>query len=252
LCPSSQVSKAPALRRIDSGREWTRTPSFTAALSLTEATEVKLLVWEMTRQDRAGREGLNGAVRPDAAAAAAPADIAAAASAPPSSSSPATPPSPSASSSSLDSLPRVDKSAEQRARLSATLLRVTLFRQLAPAQMAAIVDAMFERRVAAGETVIRQGDEADNFYVVESGDFDVFVAKHSARPDSVECKDDLPAAAPEAKLVMQYGPGGTFGELALLHDAARAATVVARNAGALWAVRFFTCLHAQHPCVHTR
>ena len=47
-----KVSKAPALRRIDSGREWQRTPSFQAALTLTEATEVKArapLRWRVGR-----------------------------------------------------------------------------------------------------------------------------------------------------------------------------------------------------------
>jgi CRP-like cAMP-binding protein len=34
---------------------------------------------------------------------------------------------------------------------------------------------MFERKVAAGESVIRQGDEGDNFYVVDAGLFDIFV-----------------------------------------------------------------------------
>ena len=37
------------------------------------------------------------------------------------------------------------------------------------------VDAMFERKVAAGESIIRQGDEGDNFYVVDEGLFDIFV-----------------------------------------------------------------------------
>ena len=34
---------------------------------------------------------------------------------------------------------------------------------------------MFERKVVAGETIIKQGDEGDNFYVVDSGLFDIFV-----------------------------------------------------------------------------
>jgi len=34
---------------------------------------------------------------------------------------------------------------------------------------------MFERKVAAGESIIRQGDEGDNFYVVDEGLFDIFV-----------------------------------------------------------------------------
>lgn len=31
-----------------------------------------------------------------------------------------------------------------------------------------VLDAMFERKVAPEETVIRQGDDGDNFYVIES------------------------------------------------------------------------------------
>ena len=32
-----------------------------------------------------------------------------------------------------------------------------------------VIDAMFEHKVKAGETVIRQGDDGDYFYVVEEG-----------------------------------------------------------------------------------
>lgn len=31
-----------------------------------------------------------------------------------------------------------------------------------------VLDAMFERRVSPGENIIRQGDDGDNFYVIES------------------------------------------------------------------------------------
>lgn len=31
-----------------------------------------------------------------------------------------------------------------------------------------VLDAMFERKVEADEIVIRQGDDGDNFYVIES------------------------------------------------------------------------------------
>lgn len=31
-----------------------------------------------------------------------------------------------------------------------------------------VLDAMFERRVVENEIVIRQGDDGDNFYVIES------------------------------------------------------------------------------------
>jgi hypothetical protein len=33
--------------------------------------------------------------------------------------------------------------------------------------MAGVLDAMFEKTVQAGEFIIRQGDDGDNFYVIE-------------------------------------------------------------------------------------
>lgn len=34
-------------------------------------------------------------------------------------------------------------------------------------QMADVLDAMFEKTVQPGEFIIRQGDDGDNFYVIE-------------------------------------------------------------------------------------
>lgn len=35
-------------------------------------------------------------------------------------------------------------------------------------QMNQVLDAMFERKVQPGDFIIRQGDDGDNFYVIES------------------------------------------------------------------------------------
>jgi cAMP-dependent protein kinase regulator len=201
-----QVSKPSGLRRIDSRKEWEATPSFEAPLQLSEAVEIRMLVLEMTRANKQQSE---------AAAAAAAAAAGGAADAEASGEDAFWTEVPNAP------LPVIEKSSEQRAALAAATSRVLLFRQLAPAQYAAVLDAMFERVVRAGETVIRQGDEPDNFYVVDTGAFEVFVSK--------------PPTAPP-KLVMTYSQGGTFGELALLNRARRAATVVAKTDGVLWAL----------------
>jgi hypothetical protein len=78
---------------------------------------------------------------------------------------------------------------------------------------------MFEKKVAAHETVIKQGDEGDNFYVVDEGVFEIFVKE---------------------KKVVEVGTGGSFGELALMYNTPRAATVKAGpNGGLLWSVASF-------------
>ena len=47
-----------------------------------------------------------------------------------------------------------------------------LFRSLESEQLNEVLDAMFERKVTPNEYIIKQGDDGDNFYVVER-----FVAK---------------------------------------------------------------------------
>jgi MFS family permease len=75
--------------------------------------------------------------------------------------------------------------------------------------------------VAAGEVVIRQGDPADRFYVIEEGRFDV-------------TRVAAPGAAPEQ--LRSMGPGEVFGEIGLLRGVPRTATVTAATAGRLLAL----------------
>ena len=59
------------------------------------------------------------------------------------------------------------KSDQQRQSLQEAVKNILLFRSLEPDQFGEVIDAMFERKVAAGEYIIRQGDDGDNFYVVD-------------------------------------------------------------------------------------
>ena len=52
---------------------------------------------------------------------------------------------------------------------------ILLFRSLEPDQLNEVLDAMFEYKVKSGDDIIRQGDDGDNFYVVESGLYNIFV-----------------------------------------------------------------------------
>lgn len=107
------------------------------------------------------------------------------------------------------------KSNQERATLGEVLSDIILFKSLENEQMSEVLDAMFEKKVYPGDYIIRQGDDADNFYVIQSGTYKVFV-------DNV--------------CVKTYDGTGCFGELALMYNTPRQATVQSVTAGTLWAL----------------
>jgi len=111
------------------------------------------------------------------------------------------------------------KTDEQRARLQERVQSCFLFRTLDVQQFAEVIDAMFEHKVKAGDMVIRQGDDGDYFYVIETGVYSALI-NTDAGP----------------KKVMTYDNEGNFGELALLYNMPRAASIKAETAGSLWAM----------------
>ncbi|XP_034388445.1 protein kinase, cAMP-dependent, regulatory, type II, alpha, B [Cyclopterus lumpus] len=118
-----------------------------------------------------------------------------------------------------DADPRVvhPKSDEQRLRLQDACQDILLFKTLEQEQFSEVLDAMFEVLVKAQEHIIVQGDDGDNFYVIENGVYDIFVQK-----DRVSV------------CVGKYDNKGSFGELALMYNTPRAATIIATQDGALW------------------
>lgn len=111
------------------------------------------------------------------------------------------------------------KSDDQRKRLHEATKNILLFRSLEPERLQNVVDAMFEKRVEQGEKVIIQGDDGDNFYVIDSGQYDVYVEVDGRH-----------------KKVGEYDGQGFFGELALMYNVPRAATVVCSSPGCVWAL----------------
>jgi len=109
----------------------------------------------------------------------------------------------------------IPKSDTQRKRLQAVAAKVMLLNRLDEEQLQNILDAMEERKVVPGDMVIQQGDDGDNFYVIESGTYDIII-------NDVKVGD--------------YVESGFFGELALMYNMPRAATIKAVSAGTLWSL----------------
>ncbi|PYH43551.1 cyclic nucleotide-binding domain-containing protein [Aspergillus saccharolyticus JOP 1030-1] len=125
--------------------------------------------------------------------------------------------------------PHHPKSDEQIARLKTAVSNNFLFAHLDDDQFKTVLDALVEKPIPAKDIkVISQGDAGDYFYIVEEGHFDVLIHPSG----SVQ-----PGADGMGNKVSTIGPGGSFGELALMYNAPRAATVVSVDPkSTLWAL----------------
>ncbi|KAJ5155419.1 hypothetical protein N7492_008222 [Penicillium capsulatum] len=118
--------------------------------------------------------------------------------------------------------PHHPKTDEQIARLKTAVSGNFLFSHLDDDQFRTVLDALVEKPIPAKDIkVISQGDAGDYFYIVEKGNFDIYIHPSGAvqpGPDGLGNK------------VASTGPGGSFGELALMYNAPRAATVISTEA----------------------
>eukprot|EP01132_Coremiostelium_polycephalum_P002559 gene2559-3169_t len=114
----------------------------------------------------------------------------------------------------------IPKTEEIQQRLEQALYKNIMFSHLEEEERNSVFGAMFEVQYKKGDVIIRQGDDGDNFYVVDYGVCDIFVSKNNESP----------------VLVMEVFEGGSFGELALIYGSPRAATVIAKTDVRLWAI----------------
>lgn len=116
---------------------------------------------------------------------------------------------------SLPGLRRIDERTVVPERQLALLRRIPMFAPLPPLDLERIARQLDLIRVSSGTEVIRQGDIGDRFYAVDAGSFEI-VRDGGTIATAVE--------------------GDYFGEIALLHDVPRTATVRATSDGAVWAL----------------
>jgi len=97
---------------------------------------------------------------------------------------------------------RIRASAQERAALA----ELPFFNGLDPLELDRILPLIRTVRVPAGETVFREGDPGDRYYVVRQGEAELTAGGQTIR---------------------RIGPGAGFGDLALLFGRPRSATVTA-------------------------
>ena len=91
-------------------------------------------------------------------------------------------------------------------RICEFLRPIELFKTLTPRQLTDVAEKMTKRHYAAGETIIREGEAGEEFFLVSDGEVEIDRAEHE---------------------VARLGPGDFFGEVALISGEPRNATVVA-------------------------
>ena len=110
---------------------------------------------------------------------------------------------------------RLDAAAEAPGAELSLLRSIPIFAPLPGTPLEHLAARLVPLRVDAGTVIVKQGDSGDRFYVVAEGEVDVSV---------------------DGARVSELGPGGYFGEIALIRDVPRTATATARTDVVLYAL----------------
>ena len=123
----------------------------------------------------------------------------------------------------------IAKNNEQKIRISNRIMQSILFSNLEEKDLHTVIESMEEKKFKAGEFIIKQGENGDVLYLIEEGSLDCFKT-------FVIFYLILQKKEEGDKYLKTYNPGEAFGELALLYNAPRAATIKAKTDSILWSL----------------
>jgi predicted MFS family arabinose efflux permease len=113
----------------------------------------------------------------------------------------------------LGGLRRVDREAVVPERQLALLRGIAMFAPLPRSDIERVATQLRRYVIPRANDVVVEGEVGDTFYVIDAGTFEVSIG---------------------GGVVRDLGEGDHFGEIALLHEVPRTATVRARTDGAVW------------------
>jgi MFS family permease len=109
----------------------------------------------------------------------------------------------------------IDRAAEVPVERLEILRANPIFAPLPGSTLEQLAGALDEVQATPAQEIVRQGEPGDRFYLIKEGTLDVYI---------------------DGTLVQSLGSGDSFGEIALLRDVPRTATVKARTEASLYAL----------------
>ena len=99
-----------------------------------------------------------------------------------------------------------------------------------------MLDNLFPSYASSGDVIINQGDEGDNFYIIEEVQhYHSNLYVNQIRNKNIMSQGTVDIFVDETKVV-SLSEGSGFGELTLIYGTPRAATVLAGSDVKLWGI----------------
>lgn len=110
-------------------------------------------------------------------------------------------------------IPKYEKDFTQKQLIKDAIMDNDFFKNIDSSQVRELVDSMYSRVIAKGEYVIREGEAGAHLYVSVEGEFEVIKG---------------------GKVLGIMGPGKAFGELAILYNCTRTASIRVLQNARVW------------------